>query len=86
MPNCTSSITVFVEAFATDDSDLVLKSVHSELITLALRTLEFWIDNLNAEFLYPIMSRKPILLDLMGALTGLLKPKLANYGEQHYAW
>ena len=59
---------------------LALKSVHSELITLALRTLEFWIDNLNTEFLYPIMSRKPILLDLMGALTDLLKPKPANYG------
>ena len=60
---------------------LALKSVHAELITLALRTLEFWIDNLNREYLYPIVSQKSILLGLMAALTDLLKPKPALYGN-----
>ena len=48
---------------------------------LALRTLEFWIDNLNMKFLYPIMNKENILHSLMKALTSLLKPSPVPYGE-----
>jgi hypothetical protein len=46
-----------------------------------LRTLEFWVDNLNAEFLLPILSRDSDLFsELMLALTDHLRPAPYQYG------
>lgn len=46
-----------------------------------LRTLEFWVDNLNAEFLFPIISRDSDLFsELMLALTDHLRPAPYQYG------
>jgi transformation/transcription domain-associated protein len=46
-----------------------------------LRTLEFWVDNLNAEFLLPILSRDADLFsDLMMSLTHHLRPAPYQYG------
>ena len=46
-----------------------------------LRTLEFWIDNLNADFLLPILSRDSDLFSkLMLALNDHLRPAPYHYG------
>lgn len=47
----------------------------------SLRTLEFWVDNLNPDFLYPILSaQKEILVELMQGLTYHLRPAPYPYG------
>lgn len=52
-----------------------------ELVNLGLRTLEFWVDNLNPEFLFPIMSGQDSLLtDLIEALCSHLHPPPYPYG------
>ena len=58
-----------------------LKSPHQELIMLSLRTIEFWLDNLNIKFLHPIFHSEAIENELMNALTNLLKPSPMAYGE-----
>ena len=60
---------------------LALRSPHQELIMLSLRTVEFWLDNLNIKFLYPILTSASIENDLMNALTNLLRPSPMVYGE-----
>lgn len=46
-----------------------------------LRTLEFWIDNLNPEFLYPILAKQTkICTDLIMSLTSHLRPVPYPYG------
>ena len=50
-----------------------LKSTSSELQLLGLRTLEFWVDSLNPDFLDPCIAE--VESDLMLALWGLLKPQ-----------
>jgi transformation/transcription domain-associated protein len=46
-----------------------------------LRTLEFWVDNLNPEFLFPELSKqKDILVSLMKALSTHLRPAPYPYG------
>ena len=46
-----------------------------------LRTLEFWVDNLNPDFLYPILSaQNEILAELMQGLTYHLRPAPYPYG------
>eukprot|EP00939_MAST-03C_sp_MAST-3C-sp1_P004697 g4697.t1 len=52
---------------------LALRS-RDELAHLGLRTLELWIDSLNPDYLYPIMSTQPLLSELMKALCDLLRP------------
>uniref|UniRef100_K3WPN5 Uncharacterized protein n=1 Tax=Globisporangium ultimum (strain ATCC 200006 / CBS 805.95 / DAOM BR144) TaxID=431595 RepID=K3WPN5_GLOUD len=53
-----------------------------ELAYLGLRTLEFWVDNLNPDFLYPIMtSQDRLLTEIIEALnTHLISPPYP-YGE-----
>ena len=50
-----------------------LKSSSSELQLLGLRTLEFWVDSLNPDFLDPCIAE--VESDLMLALWALLKPQ-----------
>ncbi|CAN0327664.1 unnamed protein product, partial [Scytosiphon promiscuus] len=52
-----------------------------DLDGLALRTLEFWVDNLNPDYLYRIMSHDPnVLADVMTALCDNLRPAPFHYG------
>eukprot|EP00941_MAST-03F_sp_MAST-3F-sp1_P001870 g1870.t1 len=51
---------------------LALRS-RTELAHLGLRTLELWINSLNPDYLYPVMSTQPLLSELMEALCDLLK-------------
>ena len=46
---------------------------HGPNVPLGLRTLEFWIDSLNPDFLYPILRKKPMLERLMTSLCDLLQ-------------
>lgn len=49
--------------------------------TKRLRTLEFWVDNLNPAFLYPILARQTTLCtDLLVGLTSHLRPAPYPYG------
>lgn len=52
-----------------------------EVVSVGLKTLEFWIDNLNPAFLYPILEAKPVYRPLMAALCSLLKPPPAPSGS-----
>ncbi|TMW68827.1 hypothetical protein Poli38472_006295 [Pythium oligandrum] len=53
-----------------------------ELAYLGLRTLEFWVDNLNPDFLYPIMtSQDRLLTEIIEALNTHLMPPPYPYGE-----
>ena len=52
---------------------LALKSQSSELQLLGLRTLEFWVDSLNPDFLDPCIAE--VESELMLALWALLKPQ-----------
>ncbi len=53
----------------------------SDLEALALRTLEFWVDNLNPVYLYRMMSHDPqVLVDVMSALCDNLRPTPFPYG------
>ena len=48
---------------------------------IRLRTLEFWIDNLNPEFLFPVLSRQQdVFSSLMLVLSEHLKPAPYPYG------
>ena len=50
-----------------------LKSTSTELQLLGLRTLEFWVDSLNPDFLDPCIAE--VEPQLMLALWALLKPQ-----------
>jgi hypothetical protein len=53
-----------------------------ELAYLGLRTLEFWVDNLNPDFLYPIMtSQERLLTEIIESLNSHLIPPPYPYGE-----
>ncbi|KAK9813301.1 hypothetical protein WJX72_012102 [[Myrmecia] bisecta] len=49
-----------------------------ELVALGLRTLEYWVDSLNPEFLEPAMA--PVQQELMHALWAHLKPAPYHFG------
>ena len=50
-------------------------------LVYSLRTLEFWADNLNPDFLYTILSpQKDVLVELMQGLTSHLRPAPYPYG------
>lgn len=51
-----------------------------DLVALGLKTLEFWIDNLNPEFLFPVLSARTGQADLLSALCCLLRPPPAKHG------
>ncbi|TDH64928.1 uncharacterized protein CCR75_008854 [Bremia lactucae] len=56
--------------------------LRGELAYLGLRTLEFWVDNLNPDFLYPIMtSQERLLTEIVEALNTHLIPLPYPYGE-----
>ena len=57
---------------------LALKGRDEQVIKLGLRTLEFWVDNLNPEYLYPHMCT--VLSELMRALCALLRPRPSPFG------
>jgi transformation/transcription domain-associated protein len=59
-----------------------LKSNFGDLINLGLRTLEFWIDSLHPDYLFPnvFAHRRESLCELMMALTSHLKPAPYPYG------
>jgi hypothetical protein len=58
-----------------------LQSENGDLVNLGLRTLEFWIDNLNPEFLYPILSKQSVVfVELMTSLSKHLQPAPYPYG------
>ncbi|KAL9186273.1 hypothetical protein ACHAXT_005511 [Thalassiosira profunda] len=58
-----------------------LRSGTGDLVNLALRTLEFWVDNLHPDYLFPILSQTGSLLcDLMLALASHLQPAPYPYG------
>jgi transformation/transcription domain-associated protein len=47
----------------------------------SLRTLEFWVDNINIDFLYPILSQDSSLLaELMKSLASHLQPAHYQFG------
>jgi transformation/transcription domain-associated protein len=45
---------------------------NEHLVTLSIRTLEYWVDSLNPEFLEPAML--PVIPQLMRALWSHLRP------------
>jgi len=65
---------------------LLMRAVHAALqardeqvVKLGLRTLEFWVDNLNPDYLYPHMS--DMLPELMRSLCALLRPHPSPFGH-----
>ena len=59
----------------------VVSALHSsseQLVSLGLRTLEFWIDNLQPDFLEPLMSQ--VQPELMIAIWKHLRPSPYMYG------
>lgn len=60
---------------------LALLSDVGDLVNLGLRTLEFWVDNLNPLFLYPEMSKQVhVFTSLMQSLSRHLRPAPYPYG------
>mmetsp|Transcript_36167 Transcript_36167/g.86969 ORF Transcript_36167/g.86969 Transcript_36167/m.86969 type:complete len:1183 (+) Transcript_36167:171-3719(+) len=60
---------------------MALDSQIEELANLGLRTLEFWVDNLNPDFLFPQLSRqKDVFVSLMRGLATHLRPAPYPYG------
>lgn len=58
-----------------------LQSNEGDLVNLGLRTLEFWVDNLHPDYLFPIFAQQSsTLCDLMLALTRHLQPAPYPYG------
>ena len=58
-----------------------LQSNEGDLVNLGLRTLEFWVDNLHPDYLFPIFAQQSsTLCDLMLALTHHLQPAPYPYG------
>jgi transformation/transcription domain-associated protein len=58
---------------------LALQARDEQVIKLGLRTLEFWVDNLNPEYLYPHMCE--VLSELMRSLCALLRPHPSPFGQ-----
>eukprot|EP00557_Chaetoceros_sp_GSL56_P001585 CAMPEP_0176500498 /NCGR_PEP_ID=MMETSP0200_2-20121128/13588_1 /TAXON_ID=947934 /ORGANISM="Chaetoceros sp., Strain GSL56" /LENGTH=4498 /DNA_ID=CAMNT_0017899179 /DNA_START=1114 /DNA_END=14610 /DNA_ORIENTATION=+ len=72
LPHLSLLLRIIVPALQSDDGDL---------INLGLRTLEFWVDNLNADFLFPILSKdEELFADLMSTLSTHLQPAPYQYG------
>ena len=63
---------------------LALRS-RDELAHLGLRTLELWIDSLNPDYLYPIMSSQPSLSELVKSLCDLLRPDASTQQQRELA-
>jgi hypothetical protein len=58
-----------------------LEAESGDLVNLGLRTLEFWVDNLNPDFLFPeITKQSELFVALMKSLAGHLRPAPYPYG------
>lgn len=55
-----------------------LRCPNGDIVNLGLRTLEFWVDNLNQEYLYPILSQQET--EIMVSLCNHLRPAPYPYG------
>lgn len=55
-------------------------SGNEALVTLSIRTLEYWVDSLNPEFLEPAML--PVIPQLMRALWSHLRPLPYNFSAK----
>ncbi len=55
-------------------------SGNEALVTLSIRTLEYWVDSLNPEFLEPAML--PVIPQLMLALWSHLRPLPYNFSAK----
>ncbi|KAF1795317.1 Glycosyltransferase, GlcNAc [Phytophthora cactorum] len=78
------SVTLFKSNESALFPHLLVRAILSrgELAYLGLRTLEFWVDNLNPDFLYPIMtSQDRLLTEIIEALNTHLIPPPYPYGE-----
>ena len=57
------------------------QSKEDTIVKLGLRTLDFWVDNLNPDYLYP--HCRPLLNELFTGLCALLRPQpYSSYGSQ----
>ena len=57
------------------------QSREDTIVKLGLRTLDFWVDNLNPDYLYP--HCRPLLNELFTGLCALLRPQpYSSYGSQ----
>ena len=61
-------------------SQLPVQGATDDLITLGLRTLDYWEDSLNPEFLEPAMAE--VMDDLMAVLWSHLKPHPYPFGQK----
>ena len=57
-----------------------MQGATDDLITLGLRTLDYWEDSLNPEFLEPAMAE--VMDDLMAVLWSHLKPHPYPFGQK----
>ena len=72
LPHMNLLLRVIIAALESDSGDLV---------NLGLRTLEFWVDNLNPDFLFPeITKQSDLFVSLMKSLAGHLRPAPYTYG------
>lgn len=55
-----------------------LQCSNGDIVNLGLRTLEFWVDNLNPEYLYPILTTQES--EIMISLCNHLRPAPYPYG------
>ena len=55
-----------------------LCSTDEQIVKLGMRTLEFWVDNLNPDYFAPLMQ--PYMVDVTRALCALLHPLPTSYG------
>ena len=72
LPHMNLLLRVIIAALESDSGDLV---------NLGLRTLEFWVDNLNPDFLFPeITKQSDLFVSLMKSLASHLRPAPYTYG------
>jgi len=72
LPHMNLLLRVIIAALESDSGDLV---------NLGLRTLEFWVDNLNPDFLFPEITKQPeLFVSLMKSLSSHLRPAPYLYG------
>ena len=55
-----------------------LQCTNGDIVNLGLRTLEFWVDNLNPEYFYPILAMRES--EIMVSLCNHLRPAPYPYG------
>lgn len=72
LPHLTLQVKIIIPA---------LQSNRATLVDMAMRTLEFWVDTLDPDFLYPVLAQdSDTLKSLMASLAEHLKPSPYPYG------